>query len=545
MKQKIQDYFPILKKDIHDHPLVYLDSAATMQMPEPVMERMNAFYRQENANIHRGIHSLSEQATREYEEVRNTVCRFLGSDDPEEIVFTSGTTASINMTAQMLEPMLRGNDEILVTAMEHHSNLLPWMEMAKRKNLTLRVVPVHSDGSLDLTALEQMISEHTRIAAFTEVSNVTSIRNPIASMIELLRKRCPALILIDGAQGIVHGRQSLRDMQPDFYCFSGHKLGAPGGTGVLYIRRKIMDQLKPVSFGGGIVHSVSYDAVSYVNGPSLFEPGTPNYPGVIGLGAALEFWMDVEKEQNLSVAEECGLLKKLEKDLKEIPELHILGEGQRHYGCISFVSDQLHAYDICRMLDQYGIAVRSGHMCAQPYLQALGYEHAVRVSIAPYNTKEDMEYLVRSLREILDVVQYRLEITESHAMSMSNLEEDILNDLSELENPMDQHSFLVACAGECLTFPEQYRTETNLIKECQVNTWVHTSWLDDTCVFFADSESLIVKGILALLQEIYSGRSKEEIHLFSCRLLDSPLISAHLNEAQLTGLRAIILSLQE
>ena len=544
MNQKIQDFFSILKQDIHDHPLVYLDNAATMQMPEPVLTRMNAFYHQENANIHRGIHSLSEKATAEYEQVRRTVCRFLGTDDPEEIVFTSGTTASVNLTAQMLEPMLKEGDEILVTAMEHHSNLLPWMELAKRKSLTLRVVPLQANSTLDLSAMEQMISEHTRIVAFTEVSNVTGIRNPVTSMISMLRKKSTALILVDGAQGVVHGRQCLRDIQPDFYCFSGHKLGAPGGTGVLYIRRKIMDQLKPVSFGGGIVHSVTYDAVSYVSGPSLFEPGTPNYPGVIGLGAALEFWMDIEKEQDVPAANECELLEKLEKDLKEIPGLHILGEGQKHYGCLSFVSDQLHAYDICRMLDQYGIAVRSGHMCAQPYLAALGYEHAVRISIAPYNTKEDLEYLIRSLREILDVIQYRLEISDSHSMSMKDLETDILNDLSELENPMDQYSFLVACAGECLAFPEQYRTEVNLIKECQVNTWVHTGWLDDTCVFFADSESLIVKGVLALLQELYSGRSQAETQAYSCTLLDSPLIQKHLNEAQLKGLKAIAASLK-
>ena len=544
MKQKIQDYFPILKKNINDHPLVYLDSAATMQMPEPVLERINGFYHQENANIHRGIHSLSEKATTEYEQVRRTACRFIGSDDPEEIIFTSGTTASINLAAQMLEPALLEGDEILVTAMEHHSNLLPWMELVKRRNLTLRIVPVRSDGTLDLTAMEQMISEHTRIAAFTEVSNVTGIRNPVASMIELLHKKSPALILIDGAQGVVHGHQCLRDMHPDFYCFSGHKLGAPGGTGVLYIRRTIMEQLKPVSFGGGIVHAVAYDKISYVDGPSLFEPGTPNYPGVIGLGAALEFWMDTEEALDISAEVECTLLENLETALTEIPGLHILGAGQKHYGCLSLVSDQLHAYDICRMLDQYGIAVRSGHMCAQPYLNALGYEHAVRVSIAPYNTKEDIEYLVRSLREILDVVQYRLEITESHALSMKDLEADILNDLSELENPMDQYSFLVACAGECLAFPEQYRTEVNLIKECQVNTWIHTGWLDDTCVFFADSESLIVKGVLALLQELYSGRSQAEIQAYSCTLLDSPLIQKHLNEAQLKGLRAIASSLK-
>ena len=544
MNHCLRAAFPILNQNVQRHPLRYLDNAATMQMPEPVLSRMNAFYHQENANIHRGIHSLSEKATTEYEQVRRTVCRFLGTNDPEEIVFTSGTTASINLTAQMLEPMLKEGDEILVTAMEHHSNLLPWMELAKRKGLTLRVVPVQADGTLDLFAMDQMISEHTRIAAFTEVSNVTGIRNPVASMIELLRKKSPALILIDGAQGVVHGRQCLRDKQPDFYCFSGHKLGAPGGTGVLYIRRAIMDQLKPVSFGGGIVHAVSYDKISYVDGPSLFEPGTPNYPGVIGLGAALEFWMDTEEALDISAEMECTLLENLETALKKIPGLHILGAGQKHYGCLSFVSDQLHAYDICRMLDQYGISVRSGHMCAQPYLNALGYEHAVRVSIAPYNTKEDMEYLVRSLREILDVVQYRLEITESHAMSMKDLETDILNDLSELENPMDQYSFLVACAGECLAFPEPYRTETNLIKECQVNTWVHTGWLDNTCVFFADSESLIVKGVLALLQELYSGRRQDEIRAYSCTLLDSPLIQKHLNEAQLKGLRAIAASLK-
>lgn len=540
--KELRALFPILNTTMCGRPLVYLDSAATMQMPQPVQERMAAFYQRENANIHRGIYGLSEGATAAYEEARRTAAQFIGAESAEEIVFTSGTTGSINLAAGMLEPLLADGAEILVTGMEHHSNLLPWMALARRKHLTLRVVPVNSDGTLDLRQFACAVNERTGIIALTEVSNVTGIRNPVAELVRVAREKSHAWVLVDGAQGVAHLRCPVRSMEPDFYCFSGHKLGAPTGTGVLYIRRDRQAQLCPCQFGGGTVSSVRYDDVAYKSGPARFEPGTPNYAGAIGLDACLRFWM--EQDSRALAAHEQTLLSYLEQELSAMEGIHILGQGQRHYGCLSFVSDTVHPYDLCRLLSQCGVAVRSGHLCAQPYIEALGFEQVVRVSVAPYNTRQDVETFLRCLREILALGRYRREISDSRAASMEETEQDILADLSELDTPMEQYSFLVACAQDCLPMPDRYRVSRFQIEECQVNTWAYAGWMDGKSLFYGDSEALIVKGILALLQEIYFERSPAEVARYRCGLLHSELISRHLNSDQLAGLTAVMKRLE-
>ncbi len=395
---EIRRDFSILSQKVHGKPLVYLDNAATMQMPRQVMDRMQTFYCTENGNIHRGIHALSESSTEAYESVRGMVCRFLGTDRPEEIIFTSGTTASVNLAAGMLADSLHSGDEILITQMEHHSNFIVWQELAGRLSLTLRIVPVMPDGRLDMEKFFEMVNGHTRIAAFTELSNVTGIGTPAGEMVRFLRENSDARILIDGAQGAVHDRKDIGALQPDFYCFSGHKLGAPTGTGVLYVRRDVLDTLRPVWFGGGTVRSLTEDGPELYDGPAGFEPGTPNYAGIVGMGAALEYWMEREayrdREQELLVRLEAGL-----RDMDGVTVLGETGEEPRR-GCISVVFEDIHSYDMCRFLDQYGIAARSGHLCAIPYLRALGQEHAVRFSVAPYNTPEEIEYTLETCREI-------------------------------------------------------------------------------------------------------------------------------------------------
>ncbi len=403
-KQVLREDFPILSQRVHGKPLVYLDNAATMQMPRPVMDRMQAFYCAENGNIHRGIHALSESSTEAYENVRGTVCRFLGTGQPGEILFTSGTTASINLTAGMLSGSLRPGDEILITQMEHHSNYIVWQELAGRLSLTLRIVQVRPDGRLDMERFFEMVNERTRIAAFTELSNVTGIGTSAGEMVRFLRENSDARILIDGAQGVAHDRKDIAVLRPDFYCFSGHKLGAPTGTGVLYVRRDVLDTLRPVWFGGGTVRSLTENGPELYDGPSAFEPGTPNYAGIIGMGTALEYWMDRgacrEREQALLGQLEAGL-----RDMDGVTVLGEAGDSEPRRGCISVVFDGIHSYDMCRFLDQYGVAARSGHLCAVPYLRALGQEHAVRFSVAPYNMADEIAYTLETCREICRVLR--------------------------------------------------------------------------------------------------------------------------------------------
>ena len=407
----IRSCFPILQTTVHDRPLIYLDNAATMQMPLSVMERMTEFYTKENANIHRGIHTLSEMATEAYEKARKTVGTFLNVKDTKQIIFTSGATDGINMAAGMLEQVLEPGDEIVITEMEHHSNFLPWAELAERKELALQIVPVKPDGCLDTEWLYAHISGKTRVLAFTELSNVTGIRNPVAEIIRNVRRLSDRVfILLDGAQGAVHGRGEVDALRADFYCISGHKLGAPTGTGVLCMSTRAQEELRPVRFGGGTVRTVSKENREYYEPPACYEPGTPNYAGMIGLGAALDFWMEQEEQHGGKTslyAYEIALLLQLEQELSRIPGIRILGdtpEGERS-GCLSFVAEGVHAYDLCRFLDQYGIAARSGHHCAMPYLTALGCEYAVRFSAAPYNTEEEIRNAADACRKICELIR--------------------------------------------------------------------------------------------------------------------------------------------
>ena len=315
------------------------------------------------------------------------------------------------MAAGMLERVLEPGDEIMITEMEHHSNFLPWVELAERKGLELRIVPVKPDGYLDTEWLYAHISGKTRVLAFTELSNVTGIRNPAAEIIRNVQGLSDRVfILLDGAQGAVHGREEVDALQADFYCMSGHKLGAPTGTGVLCMSARVQEELRPVRFGGGTVRTVSKEKRDYYEPPACYEPGTPNYAGMIGLGAAMNFWMEQEDRcggRDSLYVHEKALILLLEKELRGIPGIRILGsvpEGERA-GCLSFVAEGVHAYDLCRFLDQYGIAARSGHHCAMPYLTALGCEYAVRFSAAPYNTAEEIQFAADACRKTCDLLR--------------------------------------------------------------------------------------------------------------------------------------------
>lgn len=398
----IRQDFPILTTKIHGKPLIYLDNAATMQMPAQVQNRMWRFYEEENANIHRGVHSLSEKSTVLYESVREIGRQFLQGRSEDAMIFTSGATDAINQVAQMLEGFLAPGDEIITTQMEHHANFIPWYELCKRMGLKLRLLKVDSKGQLDLNHLETLVNERTRLVAFTELSNVTGIETPVREIIDIVRSRSDAYILLDGAQGVVHCLKKLSEVDCDFYCFSGHKLGAPTGTGILYIKEAVFKTLRPVRFGGGTVTKVSSDGVLFVDGPAAFEPGTPNYAGIIGLGEALSYWSHAVDEVD---SLERPLLGRLEQGFAQMEGVRILGETGHRKGSLSIVIDQVHPYDFCKFMDLYGIAARSGHLCAMPYLNALHTDYAIRFSVAPYNTPEEIDIVLEQSRKIIQTLR--------------------------------------------------------------------------------------------------------------------------------------------
>ena len=394
----IRKSFPLLSQTVHGKPLVYLDNGATTPVPEQVLDAVEAHYRTEHANVHRGIHLLSERSTAHVEHVRKAVAAFLNADMPEEIVFTSGTTEGINTVARAFsDGILRPGDSVITTEMEHHSNLIPWQRACRRSGATLRVVHLTDAGELDLDELRHYLEERPKLVAVTMVSNVLGTVNPVRE-IAAMAHDADAAVLLDAAQAMRHGSVDVRALDCDFLCFSGHKMMAPTGVGVLYGKRKWLERLPPVCFGGGMVDEVSCTEASWGEPPFKFEAGTPNIAGIVGLGAALDFMKSIGPE-NIYAAE-ADLIAYAEERLGALEGLRILGAPEKRAGAVSFTLDGVHCYDAAKLLDQLGIAVRSGHHCAQPALARFGLSGTVRVTPAFYNTREEIDALTAALRRI-------------------------------------------------------------------------------------------------------------------------------------------------
>lgn len=382
---------------------VYLDSAATMQIPQTVLDAVIHFYACENGGVHRGVHRYGMASTRAYEGARETAAACLGVDDPQSVIFTAGATASINLAAGMLAGRLVPGDEILTTGMEHHSNLLPWRRLAERTGAGLRVIPVCPDtGLLDWAAFESMPLERVKIAALTQLSNVTGLVPDLSALCARLRRESGAVILVDGAQGAFHCPEAPGRLDWDLYCFSGHKVGAPGGTGVLCVRRPLLDRLNPVFYGGGMVYDVTEDAMLLYDDVRRFEAGSPNTAGTVGLAAALDFWKGMDRAALCRYEDE--LIHMARDGLARFPTIRILGDGKGR-GCLSFVGRGGSPLDWARLYDAQGIAVRAGHHCAALYLKSMGCKSAVRLSVAPYNSPEDIQMFLRATEKIVQMME--------------------------------------------------------------------------------------------------------------------------------------------
>ncbi len=399
---RIREDFPILKQKIYKKPLAYLDNAATMQMPRPVSEAVAAYYSSSHANIHRGIHKLSEQATAKVEKVREQIGRFIGAGQSREIIFTSGTTGSINLLAHSIEcsHWLKEGDEILVTAMEHHSNYVPWQMLCERTGAVLREIPFDEEGNLNMALYRDRLSEATKIVAVCAVSNVLGTVNPLDEIIACAHQ-CGAYVVIDAAQGMRHRLWNMQELDCDFFAFSGHKIGAPTGIGILYGKEHLLDELQPGNFGGGMVDRVNLDRTTFDVLPFKFEAGTPNIGGVIGLAEAVRYLESIGLEK--VSAYEKTLLNRVENELKKDTRIEIVGNPDSREGAVSFNMKGLISYDVAALLDKLGVEVRSGHHCAQPLLRCYGLKGAVRVSPAFYNNFAEIEQFLDGIKRIEDV----------------------------------------------------------------------------------------------------------------------------------------------
>ncbi len=395
---RIRAEFPVLSREVNGLPLAYLDSAASAQKPEAVIAAEAEFYRHGYAAVHRGIHTLSAEATTLMEQVRNQSARFLNARQPEEIVFVRGTTEGINLVANSWgNANVKAGDNIVISQMEHHANIVPWQMLCQRTGAELRVIPLNTDGTLQLEVFKQLLDERTRLLAITHVSNVLGTENPVAEM-AVAAHRVGAKVLVDGAQAIMHHPVDVQALDCDFYLFSGHKIYGPTGIGVLYTRFEILENMAPWEGGGSMIASVSLtQGTTWNSAPWRFEAGTPNTGGIIGLGAALSWISEVGLEA-ISNYEE-GLMNYALNALQKVPDLHLYGPAQR-LGVIAFNLGQHHAYDVGSFLDNYGIAVRTGHHCAMPLMEFYGVPAMCRASLALYNTEQEVDRLVAGLERI-------------------------------------------------------------------------------------------------------------------------------------------------
>jgi cysteine desulfurase/selenocysteine lyase len=399
--ERIRQDFPILRQQVHGHPLVYLDNAATSQKPQVVIDAIRNYYERDNANIHRGVHFLSERATEEYERARRTAQHFINAADSREIIFTRGTTEAINLVAQTYgRTHVAAGDEVLVTAMEHHSNIVPWQLLCEEKGARLRVAPIDDRGALLVDEFEKLLGSRTKLVALPHVSNALGTINPVATLVEMAH-RWNAPVLVDGAQAAPHLKIDVQALDCDFYAFSGHKVYGPTGIGILYGKAALLDAMPPYQGGGDMISSVTFEKTTYNKLPYKFEAGTPNVSGGIGLGAALDYVNGLGIDE--ITAHEEDLLACAINALSSIQDIVLIGTAPHKAGVVSFVMDGIHPHDIGTILDQEGIAVRTGHHCAQPVMQRFNVPATVRASFALYNTKQEVDALARGIQKVREV----------------------------------------------------------------------------------------------------------------------------------------------
>ena len=395
--EDIRNDFPLLARDINGKPLVYLDNAATAQAPQCVLDAINDMYLKHRANVHRGVHTLSQEATDRVEATREKVRAFINASSIQEVIFTRGTTEGINLVASSFGERLYNGDEIIVTAMEHHSNIVPWQLLGQRKRIRLRVVPVNDDGTLDLEAYEDLFSDNTRFVSIAHMSNVLGTINPVKQMIEIAHRH-DVPVLIDGAQAAPHMAVDVQDLDCDFYALSSHKMYGPTGVGVLYGKQRWLESMTPYQGGGEMISTVSFEHTSFADLPFKFEAGTPDYVGIAALGTAIDYINSLGIDK--IVAREHELLQYATEQLLTVDGMHIYGTAPHKGAVISFLVNDINSYDMGLLLDKLGFAVRTGHHCAQPLMARYGVTGMVRASLSFYNTRDEITRFVEAVKRV-------------------------------------------------------------------------------------------------------------------------------------------------
>jgi cysteine desulfurase/selenocysteine lyase len=548
--------FPLLQPDRHGRRVVYLDNGATTQKPRAVIDATAEYYAEHNANIHRGVYRLSQSTTAAFEDARETVARFLNAADPRECIFTRGTTESINLVAASWgRANLKPGDEILLTHLEHHSNIVPWQLVAETTGAIVRVAPINDRGELLMDEFRRLLGPRTKVVAVTHLSNALGTINDVKA-IAALAHEVGAIILVDGAQWVAHYPTDVQDLDVDFYAFSGHKLYGPTGIGVLWGRRTLLETMPPYQGGGDMIESVSFEKTTYAPLPNKFEAGTPNVAGVIGLRTAIEY---VEAIGFDAIArQESDLLAYATERMGEVPGLRIVGTAARKSCVISFVMEHpcIAALDIGAALDVEDICVRTGHHCCMPLMERLRVPGTVRVSLALYNTRDDIDQCVAALKRLhaqkesetprcSDVpAAVEPNYPKPFAPSPEDAAERLAEAFESLPDWADRYQYIIDLGKKLLPFPENERTEANRVRGCQATVFLTARKHPGTpeiMDFLADANADIVRGLLVILQRLFSGQKAHDILAFDLDgFLDRIGLSQNLALTRRNGLTEMV-----
>ncbi len=542
--QRIRSDFPILRRSVYDGKrLVFLDSAASAQKPQVVIDAVSRYYETTHSNIHRGAHALATEATEAYEDARRKIARFIGAALPEEIVFVRGATEGINLVAQTYgKARVEEGDEILITEMEHHANIVPWQMLCEEAGAKLRVVPVNDKGEFVWDEFERLLGPRTKLVAITHVSNTLGTINPVREIIEAAHRQ-DVPVLVDGAQAAPHMRVDVSVLDCDFYVFSGHKVYGPTGIGVLYGKEHLLRAMPPYQGGGAMIRTVSFDKTTFEDPPYKFEAGTPNIAGAIGLGVAIDY---VEQIGIQRIGEyEHELVRYGQEKLRAIEGLRLIGTADEHAGILSFVVDGIHADDIGRLIDREGVAVRVGHHCTQPLMKRFGVTATVRASLAFYNTREEVDALVAAVRKAIHVMTRTCPIERAEVRpsteSIEATQDRIIREFGPITDWEERYQKIIELGRRHPHIPEEFKQDRYIVRGCQSMVWLHARLEDDGRVTFtAESNAMIVNGLITLLLRVYSGRTVDEIIQTPPRFISEIGLSTHLSQARANGLAAML-----
>jgi cysteine desulfurase/selenocysteine lyase len=547
--------FPILRTTAHGHPLVYLDNGATTQKPQVVIDATSTYYAQQNSNIHRGVYELSQLATTLYEESRVKIQKFINAAESREVIFTKGTTDGINLVASSLgRSVLKTGDEVLISQMEHHSNIVPWQLICEQTGATLKVIPINDAGELIFEEFEKLLSERTKIVSVVHVSNSLGTINPVKRIIDLAHQQ-GAVVLIDGAQWVAHGPTDVQALDADFYAFSGHKIFGPTGIGILYGKAKLLESMPPYQGGGDMISSVTFEKTTYNDLPYKFEAGTPNIAGGIVLGTAIDYVLSLGLEK--IAAYEADLLAYAEPRLAEIAGVRLIGTAKKKASVMSFITSGVHPHDLGVLLDLEGIAVRTGHHCCQPVMDRFHIPATARASMAAYNTRDDIDRFLAGVRKV--TTSYTPRPAQAATSSSSNgkipfppavaespeaAAQELLDNFDLLGDWQTRYQYLIEMGGKLPPMPKELKTDATRVHGCQsvVHLYSQRDPKEKAIFnFIADSDADIVRGLIAILERLYAGQTVDKVSKFDVETFFKEIgLDQHLSGGRRNGLSSMV-----